>query len=211
MTSNSKPSISASPDGPLLVRSVENFANQNGPLETKDMLALCRCGQSSDKPFCDGTHKNIGFSSANTEERLDDRRDNYVCEAITIHDNRSICAHAGHCTDGLASVFRMNQEPWIAPDAASRDDVIATIESCPSGALSYSIDGRERDDNGGEPAIFVAPNGPYVVSGGLELVDTPLAEGASGQQITLCRCGASKNKPYCDGSHWGIEFTDDEN
>ncbi len=110
-----------------------------------------------------------------------------------------------------SSVFRLKQEPWIDPDGASRDEVIATVRKCPSGALSYSVGGVEQRGEEGEPAIFVAPNGPYVVTGGAELVDTALGEGASTQRSTLCRCGGSKNKPFCDGTHWSIEFTDDKN
>jgi len=211
MSSEKKPSITPTPDGPYLVKDLKNFANQKGPIETKKTMALCRCGRSANKPFCDGTHAKIGFSSAKLEGRVEDKRDNYMGEKITIHDNRGICAHAGRCTDGLASVFRLKEEPWIYPDAASRDEIIATIQKCPSGALSYSVDDLERSDGGGDPTIFVAPNGPYVVSGGPDLLDTTQGEGASKEHFTMCRCGGSKNKPFCDGTHWYIKFTDDKN
>jgi len=211
MSSEKKPDITSTPDGPYLVKYLKNFANQKGPIETKETMALCRCGGSANKPFCDGTHAKIGFSSAKLEGRVEDKRDNYVGEKITIHDNRGICAHAGRCTDGLASVFRLKEEPWIHQDAASRDEIIATIQKCPSGALSYSVDDLEHRDREGEPTIFVAPNGPYVVSGGLDLPDTTQGEGASKEHFTMCRCGGSKNKPFCDGTHWSNKFTDDKN
>ena len=105
----------------------------------------------------------------------------------------------------------MKQGPWSDPDAASRDDIIATVGRCPSGALSYSVDGVEHRDREGEPAIFVSPNGPYVVSGAPDLLDTVRAEGVSTEHFTLCRCGGSKNKPFCDGTHWHQGFTDDKN
>jgi len=193
------------------VKDLENFANQKGPIETKETMALCRCGGSANKPFCDGTHAKIGFSFAKLEGHVEDKRENYVGEKITIHDNRGICAHAGRCTDGLASVFRLKEEPWIHQDAASRDEIIATIQKCPSGALSYSVDDLERHDREGEPTIFVAPNGPYVVSGGPDLLDTTQGEDASKEHFTMCRCGGSKNKPFCDGTHWSNKFTDDKN
>jgi len=211
MTSKKKPNIVPTPDGPYLVNNLENFANQKGPIETKETMALCRCGGSANKPFCDGTHAKIGFSSVKLAARLEDTSDNYKGEKITIHDNRSICAHAGRCTDGLNSVFHLKEEPWIQPDAASADEIIATIQKCPSGALSYSIDNVEHRDRDGEPAIFIAPNGPYVVSGGPDLVDTTRGDGASREHFTLCRCGGSKNKPFCDGTHWHNKFTDDKN
>jgi uncharacterized Fe-S cluster protein YjdI len=140
-----------------------------------------------------------------------DKRDNYERESITIHDNRGICSHSGYCSDGLPAVFRMDKEPWIDPAGATRDEIVATIRKCPSGALSYSIDGVEHPDRDGEPAIFVAPNGPYVVTGGPELTGTARGEGASTEHYTLCRCGGSKNKPFCDGQHWNRKFVDDQN
>ena len=211
MSSEKKPSITSALDGPYMVKDLKNFANQKGPIETKGTMALCRCGGSANKPYCDGTHAKIGFSSAKLEGRVGDKRENYVGEKITIHDNRGICAHAGRCTDSLASVFRLKEEPWIHPDAASADEIIATIRKCPSGALSYSVDDVEHRDRDGEPTIFIAPNGPYVVSGGPDLVDTKRAEGASNEHFTMCRCGGSKNKPFCDGTHWYNKFTDDKN
>ncbi len=211
MNSKKKPKITPTPDGPYLINDLKEMANQKGAIETKDKMALCRCGGSSNKPFCDGTHAKIGFSSAKLEGRVEDRRENFPGKQITIHDNRGICAHAGHCTDNLAAVFRLNEEPWIHPDAASPDEIIATIQKCPSGALSYSIDDIEHRDRDGEPAIFVSPNGPYEVSGGADLIDTTRADGASEEHFAMCRCGGSKNKPFCDGTHWYIKFKDDKN
>jgi len=207
----SRPNITPTPDGPYLVKDLENFANQNGPIETMNTLALCRCGGSANKPFCDGTHAKIGFSSAKLDGRIEDKLENYESEQITIHDNRGICAHAGRCTDGLPSVFRLKQEPWIDVNAVGSEEIIAVIGNCPSGALSYSVEGVEHRNREGGPAIFVAPNGPYVVSGGPDLPETPRGEGASTEHFTLCRCGGSKNKPFCDGTHWHIKFKDDKN
>ena len=211
MNSDKKSSITPTTNGPYLVKHLKDFANQKGPIGTKETMALCRCGGSANKPFCDGTHAKIGFSSAKLEGRVEDKRENYQGKKITIHDNRGICAHAGRCTDGLPSVFRLKEEPWIDPDATSADEIIATIQKCPSGALSYSVDDVEHRDRDGEPTIFVAPNGPYVVSGGPDLSDTIRLEGTSQEHFTMCRCGGSKNKPFCDGTHWHIKFEDDKN
>ena len=205
------PSITPMPDGPYMVKDLKGFANRNGPIETKPTMALCRCGGSANKPFCDGTHAKIGFSSAKLEGRVEDKRDDYRGARITIHDNRGICAHAGRCTDGIAAVFRLKQEPWIDPDAATRDEIIATVRQCPSGALSYSVEGVEHRDREGEPAFFVSPNGPYVVTGAPDLLETTRGDRASTEHFTLCRCGGSKNKPFCDGTHWHKKFTDEKN
>ncbi|MFH2134366.1 MAG: CDGSH iron-sulfur domain-containing protein [Pseudomonadota bacterium] len=211
MSSDKKPSIHPTYNGPYLVSDLANFANVKGPIESTDKMALCRCGKSANKPFCDGTHAKIGFSSDKLDGRNEDRRDNYIGKGITIHDNRGICAHAGRCTDGLAAVFRLKEEPRIHPDAASVEEIIETINKCPSGALSYSVAGVEHRDRPGAPSVFVAPNGPYVVSGGPDLLDTERGESASHEHYTLCRCGGSKNKPFCDGTHWYIDFKDEKN
>jgi CDGSH-type Zn-finger protein len=211
MNPKKTPTITPTLNGPYAVTELETLANQKGKIDTKETMALCRCGGSANKPFCDGTHAKIGFVSAKLEGRVADKRDSYVGEGITIHDNRGICAHAGRCTDGLPSVFRLKQEPWIDPRGSSTKEIVETIGRCPSGALSYTVDGVEHRDREGAPAIFVSPNGPYVVTGGPTLADTPRGDGASLEHFTLCRCGGSKNKPFCDGSHWYNNFTDDKN
>ena len=126
-----KPSIDCARNGPYIVKRLERLANSRGEaLQAKKVMALCRCGGSANKPFCDGTHKSNGFSSEKLEGRVEDRRDDYVGEGVTIHDNRGVCANAGRCTDGLPNVFRMRTEPWIDADGASPEDVVATIRCC---------------------------------------------------------------------------------
>ena len=171
-------------------------------------VSLCRCGGSKRKPFCDGTHGAIGFRGTNTADPAKNKRDTYRGKRITIFDNRAICSHAGHCTDALKSVFRMKQEPWIDADGAKVEDIVATIRKCPSGALSYAIDGVEAEPPSREPMITVTADGPYAITGGVELLGQKFGDGASQEHYTLCRCGASKNKPFCDGSHWTIKFHD---
>ena len=214
MSSSDKKRLSITPaeNGPYLVNDLESLSNSKGSsLETKPKIALCRCGGSANKPFCDGTHAKNGFSSEKTTDGRLDKRDSYQGEQVTVYDNRGICAHAGRCTDGLPAVFRMKEEPWIHPGSASKEELVATVKRCPSGALSHSTGGTEHRDQDREPGIFVSNNGPYVVTGGPELVDTERGEGASTEHFTLCRCGGSKNKPFCDGTHWHIEFQDDDN
>ena len=207
-----QPAIECSQNGPYLVRSLQNLRNSKDEgIPTKPVIALCRCGGSAKKPFCDGTHSKLGFSSQKVAEGTRDKRQDYVGKGITIHDNRSICSHAGFCTDRLASVFRPKTKPWIDPDGAPIEEVIDAVKRCPSGALSYSIDGVEHRDQDRAPMITVSKDGPYLVTGGVELEVESRAEGASEEHYTLCRCGASKNKPFCDGTHWSVKFTDDKN
>jgi CDGSH-type Zn-finger protein len=212
MSELKKPTVTPSSNGPYLVKGLETLRNSKGEkLEIKASIALCRCGASQNKPFCDGTHTKIGFSSAKLEGRVEDKRDDYAGRGVTIHDNRGICAHAGFCTDRLASVFKLGQEPWIDPNGAQAEQIIEAVKRCPSGALSYSVEGTEHRDQDREPIITIAPNGPYVVAGGPELLGEERGQGASTEHYTLCRCGGSKNKPFCDGTHWHIKFRDDKN
>jgi len=204
-------SINCRPNGPYLVKSLTRFTSSRGDdIAIEETMALCRCGGSANKPFCDGTHKKNGFDDAKKPDRTKDRRTDYVGGNITIHDNRGICAHAGECTDRLSSVWRMGEKPWIDPDGAGVEAIIQTVSACPSGALSYSVDDVEHRDRDAPPAIRLSKNGPYVVTGGIELEEVEFGEGASKEHYTLCRCGASKNKPFCDGSHYYVGFEHDE-
>ncbi|MEE9270576.1 MAG: CDGSH iron-sulfur domain-containing protein [Candidatus Krumholzibacteria bacterium] len=206
-----KPTIEPLENGPYIVKGLESMKNAKGEdIPTKPQMALCRCGQSANKPFCDGTHKSINFSSKKLSNASLNKRDDYKGKQITVHDNRGICAHAGFCTDTLSSVFKLKSEPWIDPDGAEVDAVIAQVKRCPSGALSYSIDGVEHRPQDRDPLIFVAKNGPYAIQGGVELVGHSFGEGASTEHFDVCRCGGSKNKPFCDGTHWTVEFDTDE-
>ena len=206
---------------------VENLRNSKGePLSTVSGVALCRCGASKNKPFCDGTHGTIRFSSENKvaengdsveKKVIKDKGKDYVGKKIAVHDNRRICSHAAECVNNLPSVFKLNARPWIDPDAAALEEIINTIRKCPSGALSYSINGIEhRDQNERRPMVTVSKDGPYLITGGIELIGgdaniIQFGDGASKEHYTLCRCGASNNKPFCDGMHKVINFKDDKN
>jgi len=101
----------------------------------------------------------------------------------------------------------MGVEPWIDPDAETVEKIIATIKKCPSGALSYSIDGVKYDKFSTQPEIVVTENGPYFIKGSIELEDDDHPE--SEEHYALCRCGNSQNKPFCNGQHWHSKFRDD--
>ena len=221
-----KPKILPLPNGPYylindmqpkVVYNLQNFKGE--PLSTTVGIALCRCGASKNKPFCDGTHNVIGFSSANRtldenddtkKTAIKDKRRNYPGKEITVHDNRKICSHAAECVNNLSSVFKLGSRPWINPDASKMNDIIDVVRRCPSGALSYSIDGVEYRDPEEQrnPTVTVLKNGPYHITGGIELIgeNIQFGEGASKEHYTLCRCGASENKPFCDGAHKSSKF-----
>lgn len=207
-----KPSIDCARNGPYIVKRMERLANSKGEaLEAKKVMALCRCGGSANKPFCDGTHAKIAFSGENTADKGADRQDAYAGGEVTIQDNRFLCAHIGECTDNLAAVFRLGTEPWIDPDGADGQAIMETIRKCPSGALGYVFQGAAYQEEDGEPRITVSKDGPYFVRGDVALDDVAWSAGADKRRYALCRCGASATKPFCDGSHGRVEFQDDGN
>ncbi len=213
------PELRIAPNGPYLVTGVPRLLDHLGT-ETKPapQLALCRCGQSALKPMCDGSHARIGFTDAKDPKRVADHRDTYPGQQATIFDNRGICQHSGLCTDRLANVFRTNAEPFVAPSGGRLDEVIRAVRDCPSGALSYALDDVEArtqvDWDGVRPtAIEVTRDGPYRITGQLALADAagqpePQGAGASREHYALCRCGQSRNKPFCSGMHWYVGFRD---
>jgi CDGSH-type Zn-finger protein/uncharacterized Fe-S cluster protein YjdI len=113
------------------------------------------------------------------------------------------CIHARHCVLGEPGVFIANvQGPWLDPDATSVEGMVTVAHMCPSGAIRYS-----RKDGGQEEAappvnlVQLRENGPLGIRAELYLDGNP-----AGYRATLCRCGASQNKPFCDGSHKAIPF-----
>ncbi|MDG6218406.1 MAG: glutamate synthase-related protein [Candidatus Thermoplasmatota archaeon] len=201
--------IKTAKNGPLVVKNISHLteATGNNISIKKKSLALCRCGQSKNKPFCDGCHGKNGWTDEKQEGRVPRKIDDYKGKNIVIHDDRGICAHVGFCTDGLPTVFRGGVEPWIDPDAEPVDKIIKTIRKCPSGALSYSIDGVLYDRYSDYPDLKVTKDGPYFVKGSIELYDQDHPK--SKEHYALCRCGQSRNKPFCDGQHWYTKFRDE--
>jgi CDGSH-type Zn-finger protein len=220
MTDPVPPTITAAANGPLLVsgnlplyrrRPVESEHGEpltwetTELIETKDRYALCRCGQSARKPFCDGTHAREGFSAEETATgTYDERASQLGGTGITVRDDRSICVHAGFCGTRVTNVWK--QVP-ATDESTIRAQVIAMIEKCPSGALTYRFGGDDVEPFMPQ-AIAVTDNGPLWVTGGVAVSTADGATLEARNRVTLCRCGASANKPLCDGSHKQAGFTD---
>ena len=212
-------SVQTARNGPYLVTNVPTVVNHLGiATGAAPQLALCRCGASAVKPACDGTCHANGFSDAKDPGRVEDRRVTYHGQQVTVFDNRGICQHSGYCTDRLPAVFRTDNDPFVAPSGGRMDEIIRAVGDCPSGALSYALGGREARahvdwDGQRPPAIEITADGPYRVTGRIPLTGPegePVAhaEGSSAEHYALCRCGHSRNKPFCSGMHWYVGFTD---
>jgi len=219
--------ILPSSDGPLVVKDFSwNVETKKLQPEQGSVVALCRCGRSSNKPLCDGTHAkqrpdapyeqpwksdNDGTHESNAPDRLDTyERDD---KTLTIYDNRSICAHAGHCTDKLLNrVFFHGKEPWCDPNGADIEEIKRVIRMCPSGALTYAEGDKEAPQTTkffDRPEIEIEPNMFYKVKGGFEVQGANKLQGQGEDHAALCRCGQSQNKPYCNGNHYYCQFRDD--
>lgn len=168
--------------------------------------ALCRCGASKNKPFCDGSHAGISFDSTNKCTTNELRTS--VAPDITVHFNRAICCGSATCVQNLPAVFRSEGDDWIQPAGASAEEVIATVKKCPSGALSYTTGGVTHLAEASESSIRVIKNGPYLISGLVDFEPETWCENSSQSVFALCRCGKSSNQPFCDYSHGEQKWDD---
>ncbi len=131
---------------------------------------------------------------------------------ITITWQPGLCIHSAKCwhpEHGLPEVFNPRERPWIKPENADTDRLIAQINKCPSGALGYTMNkSAEQPSPASTPGtmVEVAPNGPLLVFGKIQVKDAAGQLQEKDKVTAFCRCGASANKPYCDGTHKHVEF-----
>lgn len=198
--------ITPTANGPLQAQHIQALKNDAGEtINTDDEIYLCRCGQSKTKPYCDGSHSAAQFSDKRI--RKPGAPVEFAGKEVTVVDDFSLCAHAGECVDRAAATFftkgpngRVSQ-----PDAAPAGQVIDAIRHCPSGALLYKQHGKLVHEYSTETSVRVEKDGPLHVQRAKLHGD---ARPATEDHYTLCRCGASLNKPFCDGMHTKIRFRD---
>jgi CDGSH-type Zn-finger protein len=175
-------------------------------VKTPQQYELCRCGRSSKKPFCDATHEREPFNGTEVAARdgYDDRAYPYRGGELTMRDDRTLCTRAGYCGDRFRNVWAMIAD---AEDRAVAERIRHMSELCPSGRLvTQPDDAKERDELPYEQAIGVIKDGPLWVRGGVQVVAADGTEYEVRNRQTLCRCGNSRNKPFCDGSHQDTGF-----
>lgn len=134
------------------------------------------------------------------------KRRSYEGRDVTVLYDLARCIHAKECVAGLPRVFDPDRRPWVDPDGASADSVARTIQACPTGALQYRRHDGGAEEAPPEPAIRLVPDGPLYVEGRVELADADGRVRWTETRVALCRCGASKNKPFCDNAHLDIDF-----
>lgn len=224
-TDHDDPAITVTPGGPYLVTGAvpvqrrRQVTSEHGEpmtwqttadLGAEASVALCRCGGSGTKPFCDGTHASIDFdgTEAAPTDGYDERARTFEATGVVLRDDRRICEHAGFCGNRITNVWKMVKADDPA-DSIARAQLMAMVERCPSGALTYRL---EADGDDVEPSLAatvgVVEDGPLFVAGGIPVHRADGEPLETRNRVTLCRCGGSSIKPLCDGTHKEIGFED---
>lgn len=131
----------------------------------------------------------------------------YTNGELTIIWKPRTCIHSAECVKRLPSVYNPNEKPWIKAENATTEELKEQIEACPSGALSYRMNNEEdKEEAYLETKIEVLENGPLLVYGTLHITNANGETEKKNKTTAFCRCGASQNKPYCDGAHREAQF-----
>ena len=177
--------------------------------------SLCRCGASKNKPYCDGTHVTVKFDGTETA-----RRESYVSCAETIEgpvtnmtDYTDLCASARFCDSAGGAWNLVGQSGYEKANA----ELIRQCQHCPSGRLvAWDKKTGKPIEKKLEPSIaliqdpYMECSGPIWVKGGIPIESSDGEEYEARNRVTLCRCGGSHNKPFCDGAHTAIKFRDND-
>jgi CDGSH-type Zn-finger protein len=176
-------------------------------------FSLCRCGQSKNKPFCDGTHAKVHFDGKETATRKPYVRQAEVFDgpALSLSDAEDLCAFARFCDPGgkIWALIEQSDDPKV------RELVIREANHCPAGRLvvhdkkTGKVIEEEQTPSIGvveDPALGVS--GPLWVRGGIRIESHDGKPYEIRNRVTLCRCGASSNMPFCNGSHASTKFKD---
>jgi CDGSH-type Zn-finger protein len=217
--------IVVQPDGPYrvyggipLVRKTQVVSEQGEPLtwrrdetiETGETYELCRCGHSQDKPFCDSTHRAVEFDGTETADTRPTAARQLIypgSTGIVVKTDGWLCMNSGFCGNRLGHIRQLVRS---TDDVNIRSHVIAMVERCPAGSLTYAMAPGDPDIEPDLPqqiavTIEITSDGP--IEGPLWVTGNIAVERADGQpfekrnRVTLCNCGRSKSKPLCDGAH----------
>lgn len=188
----------------------EEWAEHDRP-EGAAAVALCRCGHSGSKPFCDGSHVRVGFDGTEVANRAPylEQAQAFDGPEVALLDVEALCAFARFC-DAHGRIWN---EVARTGDPEVRETFIRQAQDCPSGRLVAWDKARQAAlEPHAEPSIgFIEDpaegcSGPIWLRGGIAVVSADGEPYELRQRVTLCRCGGSRNKPFCDGTHAAIKF-----
>lgn len=126
----------------------------------------------------------------------------YSNEEIKVFWKPDACIHSKKCWKGLITVFNPKNKPWINLEGAATEKIKEQVMACPSGALSYEavgVDNLEKVHT--DTRVEAIENGPLLIYGTLQITNSDGSKETKNKTTAFCRCGASQNKPYCDGAH----------
>ena len=139
-----------------------------------------------------------------------DREKTYTSDAIAVRFSPRRCIHAAECVFGIPTVFDPGRIPWIDPSEASADAIARVVARCPTGALHFERrDGGPAEEPDAVNRVRPTANGPLHLRGRIEVRAADGTVIARDVRMALCRCGATRNPPFCDRSHAAIRFVDD--
>lgn len=211
-------------DGPYIVSGAGDFIEETSEVRNHILQAittktlkldgeahLCRCGGSANKPFCDGTHVKIEFDGTETADTTDyvDRAEMFEGEDMDLLDDNR-CSFARFCHRQKGEVWTLTQ---YSGNSENKREAIEGACACPSGRLTAVVDG-ELVEQKYKPTISIAQDPMRNVSAGIYLrgeFSLVSGDGISYEKrnrVSLCRCGNSSNKPFCDATHVEIDFND---
>jgi CDGSH-type Zn-finger protein len=215
------PRVEVTPNGPYVVTGVplvrtaqvetefgEPVAwEPDEPIAQEPSMRVCRCGDTATQPFCDDACATNGFDGAEEAPRdtYAERRYPYQGEGFVLEDDLSLCTQAGYCGDRFENVWAMILR---SADPEVRERIRTMSALCPSGRIRTIVEGGEPDEIDHEPSAAAIVDGPLWVRGGVPVVAADGVTYEVRHRQTLCRCGRSGNKPFCDGTHKQVDFRD---
>ena len=195
-----RPRIQIFDDGPMKVSNAGSMRYCGAPMDAQGDVYLCRCGESAKAPFCDGTHSRVGFVGSSPDAPAQEFR---VWEGRTLrtHFNKAACMHVFTCKPLKELRAQELADDGAEGEAAARE-IARVVSTCPSGALTYELKSELSVAPVPDlPAIDIVEGGEVRIRGAWSGVER--GEQQPSDVATLCRCGRSQNKPYCDGRHRG--------
>jgi len=219
-TSNTRFRIKVSKNGPYIISGGIPLVEQTIGIDAEgysyewregrkypsgDLYTLCRCGQSNNKPFCDGTHIKVNFNGTETASRRGylDQAEKIKGPALELTDARELCAAARFC-DRNGGIWKLTQQ---SDDPEAYRIAIEEAGNCPSGRLVIWDENGKAIEPEFEPSLALIQdpqedmNGPIWILGGIPVESTDGSIYEIRNRVALCRCGKGANKPFCDGSH----------
>jgi CDGSH-type Zn-finger protein len=192
---------------PVIDAEGEKVDWERGPqLDPGGSFDLCRCGAASTMPFCDGSEGRTGFDGTETADRRPyaERAQRFGDGPAVLTDDPSICSVAAFCHSRGTDVWTLAEAAF---DQESLDEMIRMVRRCPSGRLAYLVPPSDQPvEEDLPPEVAVIDNGPLWVRGGIPIESADGSRYEVRNRVTLCRCGHSRSKPFCDGSHRRARF-----